>query len=70
MCNSPERGVVGRCVWAVGRLGVAVWLACVTAAAAVSQPARTVHATAATTRRTPTQTRHRQDCFVGSDLAV
>ena len=49
LCSSPQRvyilrGVRRRCVWAVGRLGVAV---CVAAA------------TAATSRRTPTQTRHR-----------
>jgi len=49
LCSSPQRvyilrGARRRCVWAVGRLGVA---ACVAAA------------TAATSRRTPTQTRHR-----------
>jgi len=34
------RGVPRRCVWAVGRLGVAAWLACVAAAAAVDRQAR------------------------------
>ena len=33
------RGVQRRCVWAVGRLGVAAWLACV-AAAAIDRQAR------------------------------
>ena len=47
------RGVQRRCVWAVWRLGLAAWLACVAAAAV------TACATAATARRTPTRTRHR-----------
>jgi len=44
ICSSPQRvyilrGVQRRCVWAVGRLGVAACLACV-AAAAVDRQAR------------------------------
>jgi len=52
-----------RCVWAVWRVGLAAWLACVAVADSAC-------ATAATARRTPTQTQHRTHRFSGRAGAV